>query len=261
MTEALIIALAQLDPTVGDVVGNVQMLREARGHAAEMDAALLVASELVISGYPPEDLVMRPSFQETVEREVAALANETEDGGPAMLIGAPWLVDNALYNASLLLDAGEITAVRLKHVLPNYGVFDEKRVFTPGPLPGPINFRGMRLGVMVCEDMWTDEVAECLEESGAEILVVINGSPFDVAKGGQRAGSAQARVTETGLPLVYINQVGGQDELVFDGASFVVDQSGSIVAPSSSNSGRARKVTLTSEPQPCAWHGAWHAAA
>ena len=222
MTETLIIALAQLDPTVGDVVGNTQILREARTRAAAMGADLMVASELVISGYPPEDLVLRPSFRETVEREVLALAGETADGGPAMLIGAPWEVDGAIYNAALLLDGGEIAAVRLKHVLPNYGVFDEKRVFAEGPLPGPVNFRGVRLGVLVCEDMWTEDVCECLDESGAEIMVVINGSPFETDKLDQRLGYAVARVRESLRPLIYVNQVGGQDELIFDGGSFVL---------------------------------------
>ena len=168
MTDTLTIALAQLNPMVGDVVGNARMLSEARRRAAGMDADLLVSSELVISGYPPEDLVLRPSLQETVVREVAALAAGTADGGPALLIGAPWIVEGVLYNAALLLDGGEIQAVRLKHDLPNYGVFDEKRVFAEGPLPGPVNFRGVRLGVMVCEDMWAEDVTECLEESGAD---------------------------------------------------------------------------------------------
>jgi NAD+ synthase len=222
LTNTLTIALAQLNPTVGDAVGNARMLSAARGAAAGMGADLMVASELVIAGYPPEDLVLRPSFQETVAREVAALAGETADGGPALLIGAPWIVDGALYNAALLLDGGEIAAVRLKHELPNYGVFDEKRVFAEGPLPGPVNFRGVRLGVMVCEDMWTTDVGECLEESGAEILVVINGSPFEIDKIDQRLGYAVARVRESRRPLIYVNQVGGQDELIFDGGSFVL---------------------------------------
>jgi len=222
VTETLTIALAQLNPTVGDVVGNTQMLREARTRATAMGADIVVASELVISGYPPEDLVLRPSFRETVEREVGALAAETADGGPAMLIGAPWVVDGANYNAALLLDGGEVAAVRLKHVLPNYGVFDEKRVFAEGPLPGPVNFRGVRLGVLVCEDMWTEDVCECLDESGAEIMVVINGSPFETDKLDQRLGYAVARVRESLRPLIYVNQVGGQDELIFDGGSFVL---------------------------------------
>ena len=234
MTEALTIALAQLDPTVGDVVGNARMLSEARTRASGMGADLVVTSELVISGYPPEDLVLRPSFQETVEREVAELAGETADGGPAMLIGAPWVVDGAIYNAALLLDGGEIAAVRLKHVLPNYGVFDEKRVFAEGPLPGPVNFRGVRLGVMVCEDMWTEDVGECLDESGAEIMVVINGSPFETDKVDQRLGYAVARVHESRRALIYVNQVGGQDELIFDGGSFVLGADATLRAQLSS---------------------------
>ncbi len=234
MTEALTIALAQLDPTVGDVVGNARMLSEARTRASGMGADLVVTSELVISGYPPEDLVLRPSFQETLEREVAELAGETADGGPAMLIGAPWVVDGAIYNAALLLDGGEIAAVRLKHVLPNYGVFDEKRVFAEGPLPGPVNFRGVRLGVMVCEDMWTEDVGECLDESGAEIMVVINGSPFETDKVDQRLGYAVARVHESRRALIYVNQVGGQDELIFDGGSFVLGADATLRAQLSS---------------------------
>ena len=230
MTDALTIVLAQLNPTVGDVVGNARRLADARKQAAEMGADLVVTTELVLSGYPPEDLVLRPSFQETVRRELEALAAETADGGPALLVGTPWAEDSAVYNAAVLLDAGKIADIRRKHDLPNYGVFDEKRVFASGPLPGPINFRGVRLGVMVCEDMWTDEVAECLEESGAELLVVINGSPFEVDKTDQRLNLAVSRVAESGLPMIYVNQVGGQDELVFDGSSFVLGGDASLRA-------------------------------
>ncbi len=223
MTDALSIALAQLNPTVGDVVGNAARLRDARGEAARLGADLVVTSELALSGYPPEDLVVRPSFQETVHRELETLAAATAEGGPGLLVGAPWAENGTVYNAAVLLDGGAIADVRRKYDLPNYGVFDEKRVFSSGPLPGPINFRGVRLGVMICEDMWTDEVTECLEESGAEILVVINGSPFEVDKADERLNLAVARVTESHLPIVYVNQVGGQDELVFDGSSFVLD--------------------------------------
>ncbi len=223
MTDSLSIALAQINPTVGDVPGNAARLRAAREEAAGQGAGLMVSSELALSGYPPEDLVVRPSFQETVRRELEALAAATGDGGPGLLVGAPWVQDGAVYNAAVLLDGGRIADVRRKYDLPNYGVFDEKRVFAAGPLPGPVNFRGVRLGVMICEDMWTDEVTECLEESGAEILVVINGSPFEIDKVDQRLNLAVARVTESHLPIVYVNQVGGQDELVFDGNSFVLD--------------------------------------
>ena len=223
MIDALTIALAQLNPTVGDVIGNAGRLRGAREEAARLGADLVVASELALSGYPPEDLVVRPSFQETVRRELEALAAETEDGGPGLLVGTPWVDGGTVYNVAALLDGGRIADMRRKYDLPNYGVFDEKRVFAGGPLPGPVNFRGVRLGVMICEDMWTDEVTECLEESGAEILVVLNGSPFEIDKVDQRLNLAVARVTESRLPIVYVNQVGGQDELVFDGSSFVLD--------------------------------------
>ena len=222
MTDRLSIAIAQLNPTVGDIAGNAERLRAARAEARREGADLVIASELVLSGYPPEDLVLRTSFQDAIRDAVAALAAETGDGGPALLIGAPWRDDGKLYNAALLLDNGEIAARRYKCELPNYGVFDEKRVFAPGPLPGPVNVRGVRLGIMVCEDMWVAEVTECLEESGAEILAVINGSPYAVDKGDVRMNLAVARVRESGLPLIYVNQVGGQDELVFDGGSFVL---------------------------------------
>lgn len=223
MTDQLTIALAQLNPTVGDIDGNATLVREARARAAEMGADLLVASELVIPGYPPEDLVLRPSFQEAVTAAVDALAAETTDGGPALLIGSLWQEEGKCYNAALLLDGGKVAAVRLKHDLPNYGVFDEKRVFAAGPLPGPVNFRGVRLGVMVCEDMWTPDVTECLDESGAEILVVLNGSPYALDKWDERLNLAVARVGEARMPMIYVNQIGGQDELVFDGGSFVLN--------------------------------------
>src|SRR5690606_13715689 len=134
----------------------------------------------------------------------------------------------AIYNAVLLLDEGRVAAVRHKVDLPNYGVFDEKRVFQAGSLPSPIAFRGVKLGVPICEDIWTDEVTECLAECGAEILIVPNGSPFDWKKSDERLNIAASRVTETGLPMAYLNQIGGQDELVFDGASFVLNADASL---------------------------------
>ena len=208
---------------VGDIAGNLKLLLQAREEAARQGADLVIASELVISGYPPEDLVLKPFFQDRIEAAVGALAKATDDGGPGLLIGAPWRDGTRLHNAGLLLDRGKIIASRLKHHLPNYGVFDERRVFDSGPMPGPVDFRDVRLGVMICEDMWFEDVAECLGESGAEILVCLNGSPFEQDKPDERINLAVARVTETGLPLIYVNQVGGQDELVFDGASFIID--------------------------------------
>ena len=223
MVDTLKIALAQINPRVGDITENTELVREARREAAGLGADLVVFGELVLCGYPPEDLVLKEAFQDAVADAVAALAAEPADGGPGILVTAPWRDQGLLYNAVVLLDGGEIVAARYKHDLPNYGVFDEKRVFAAGPLPGPINFRGIRLGVPICEDIWTPEVCECLVETGAELLLVPNGSPFEDGKFDVRLNHAVGRVTETGLPLVYVNQVGGQDELVFDGGSFVVN--------------------------------------
>jgi len=224
MTDSLTIALAQLNPTLGDVSGNVAKIRAARAEAAAAGADLVVYAELVLNGYPPEDLMLKPAFQEAVEAAVEELAGDTADGGPAMLIGASWGEgDGKPFNAVLLLDGGKVAARRYKHHLPNYGVFDEIRIFQPGPLPGPINFRGVRLGAMVCEDMWYPDVTECLQETGAEILVVPNGSPYELGKVDTRTQLAAQRVSESGLPLIYVNQIGGQDEIVFDGISFVMN--------------------------------------
>jgi NAD+ synthase len=231
--DRLAIAVAQLNAVVGDVSGNLERARAARAAAAKDHADIIAFSELFIAGYPPEDLVLKPAFQAACRSAVEALARETADGGPAVLIGTPWLEEGKLYNAYVLLADGGIEAIRFKVNLPNYGVFDEKRVFTPGPLPGPVNFRGVRLGLPVCEDTWTDwgdyeNVVECLAETGAELLIVPNGSPYWRDKVEVRLNVSVARVTESGLPLIYINEVGGQDELVFDGASFALNADRSI---------------------------------
>ncbi|MEE2998751.1 MAG: NAD+ synthase [Pseudomonadota bacterium] len=223
MTNELSIALAQINPTVGDVDGNTELIKKAREEAHAGGADILVTGELAVSGYPPEDLVLKPAFMDRIEEKISILASKTADDGPALIIGAPWRQDGKLFNAVMLLDNGEINTIRYKSSLPTYGVFDEDRVFERGPMPGPISFNGVRLGVMICEDMWEPDVTECLDESGAEILVVINGSPFELDKSDQRLNLAVARVGESGLPLAYINLVGGQDELVFDGGSFVLN--------------------------------------
>ncbi len=230
MTDRLSIALAQINPTMGAIPANIARIRTVRTEAAARGADLVVFSELVVCGYPPEDLVLKPFFIDRIEQAVTELAAETADGGPALLLGTPWRSEGKVYNAAVLLDGGKVAAMRFKHDLPNYGVFDEKRVFASGPLPGPINFRGVRLGVLICEDMWTPDAAETLAETGAEILIVPNGSPFEADKLDHRLQLAVQRVNETGLPLIYVNQVGGQDELVFDGASFALDADCSLKA-------------------------------
>src|ERR1700723_3229262 len=230
------ITIAQLNPTVGDVAGNAAKVRTARARAKADGADVVVLSELFIAGYPPEDLVLKPAFQSACRAVVEELARETADGGPAVLIGTPWVEDGKLYNACALLDGGRVAALRFKANLPNYGVFDEKRLFARGPAAGPGTVRGIRGGVPICEEILLEEseeyenVVECLAETGAEILIVPNGSPYARDKGDLRLSIAVARVTESGVPLVFFNQIGGQDELVFDGASFALNADLTVAA-------------------------------
>ncbi|MBV6658540.1 MAG: NAD+ synthase, partial [Devosiaceae bacterium] len=222
-TETITFALAQLNPVMGDLEANAALARQARAEAKAQGADLVVFTELFLSGYPPEDLIDKDAFMHACRRACEALAEDTADGGPALLMGTPWLTDEGKrYNAAVLMEGGAITAVRAKVHLPNYGVFDEKRVFDAGPMPGPISFQGVRLGVPICEDAWLEDVVECLAETGAELLVVPNGSPWWENKADERLQHMVARVVESGLPLIYTNQLGGQDELVFDGGSFAL---------------------------------------
>lgn len=222
--DILRIAVAQLNPVVGDVAGNLAMARAARADAARQGADLVLFTELFIAGYPPEDLVMKPAFVAACEKAVADLAADTADGGPGMVMGTPLRRDSGLHNSIVVLDDGKMIAERYKLDLPNYGEFDEKRVFQAGPsVPGPVNFRGVRLGIPICEDIWgTLGICETLAESGAELLLVPNGSPYYRGKVDVRQQVAILQVIESGLPLIYANQLGGQDELVFDGASFAI---------------------------------------
>ena len=224
----LTIACAQLNPTVGDVAGNTMLVRRARDEAAAQGADLVVFSELVLVGYPPEDLVLRPALVEAAAAALRDLERDsTAPGSPGLVVTLPWKHEGRVRNTVALIANGT-TELRFKYELPNYGVFDEKRVFEPGPLPEPVVFRQARLGLPICEDIWLDHVTTHLAKRGTQLMLVPNGSPFEVDKFEHRLDLARARVSETGVPLAYVNQVGGQDELVFDGGSFAMNADGSL---------------------------------
>lgn len=227
MTHTLTIALAQTTQSVGDLARNADAMLGWRDKAAGAD--LIVFPELQLIGYPPEDLVLKPALIERAGEELVRLAKATADGGPAMLVGTVVAAQGVLFNVLALLDGGEIVAIRQKRELPNYGTFDEKRLFAPGPLPDPVEFRGVKLGLPICEDIWYPFVCAHLKERGAQILISPNGSPYEIGKDERRVHQVcAARVRETALPIIYLNRVGGQDELVFDGASFVLNADGSM---------------------------------
>jgi NAD+ synthase len=225
----MLITLAQINPKVGDLAGNGVLVRRMRDRAAAERVDLMVLPELSLVGYPPEDLVLRPSFVHAAARLLDELVAESRSDPTAIVVGLPWIEEGALYNAAALVHDGRMD-VRFKHELPNYGVFDEKRVFAPGPLPAPVDFRGARIGLPICEDVWFPRVSRHLAEEGAQILLVPNGSPFEAEKFGQRLDLARARALETTRPIVYVNQTGGQDELVFDGGSFAMNADGTLAA-------------------------------
>src|SRR3954454_23991676 len=229
MTDRLKIALAQMNQRVGDLEGNAAGMLEMRRKAAAAGADLLVCPELQIVGYPPEDLVLKPEFVRRVHECTDQLVASTIEHGPAMLIGTITNAGGQNFNAMILADGGRVLGRTFKHELPNYGTFDEKRIFTPGPLPDPIEWRGIKLGVPVCEDMWLEPVCAHLAELGAELFLVPHGSPYELDKNLTRERLARARTTSTGLPVVFLNRVGGQDELAFDGSSFIMHPDGEIV--------------------------------
>lgn len=223
--KTLKIAMAQLNPTVGAVAANADLLRAARDGAS--DADIVVAGELFLTGYPPEDLVLKQAFLAKVKAEADALVAETAKGGPALIFGLPMVENGQLYNSVMVADGGQ-AAVRHKVHLPNYAVFDEKRLFAAGPMPQPVEIRGLRVGLPICEDIWFADICAHLKSQGAELLISPNGSPFERGKHAKRLMHATARAKDNGLALIYVNQYGGQDELVFDGQSFVVNGNGDV---------------------------------
>jgi len=228
MTDAvqtLTIVMAQMTQAVGDLAANADAMRSVRARHPEAD--LILYPEFQLIGYPPEDLVLKPALAERAATLLAELALETGDGGPAMLVGSVERDGADLYNIVALLDGGKVVAKRRKHELPNYGTFDEKRIFVPGPLPDVVDWRGIKLGLPICEDGWLPKVCRHLADQGAELLISVNGSPYEIDKDERRLTQVFAsRVAETGLPLIFLNRIGGQDEIVFDGCSFVLNADG-----------------------------------
>jgi len=227
MTDRLKIAFAQMNQRVGDLEGNAAAMLEMRRRAR--DADLLLCPELQLIGYPPEDLVLKPEFVRRAHECADELVSATTEPGPAMLVGTPVLEDGSTYNAIILAQGGRVLGRTLKRELPNYGTFDEKRIFTPGPLAEPFEFKGVKIGVPICEDIWQERVCAHLAECGAEMLLVPNGSPYELDKDDIRYRLVRSRALETSLPIAYLNRVGGQDELVFDGSSFIVHPDGERV--------------------------------
>ena len=229
MSEVFRVALAQLNPTVGALNGNVDQIKQTVLSLQDREVDYIVFPELFLSGYPVQDLVSKKSFVQDCMEHLKELAS-WNDGYSTIGVGCPWMIDEKVYNCFFVLSKGEIQATIQKHHLPNTEVFDEIRQFTSGPISGPYRIGDVRVGTPICEDAWYEDVCETLEESGAEILIVPNGSPYERNKLDKRFNRMIARVIETGLPLVYINMVGGQDDQVFDGGSFTLNKGGRLAS-------------------------------
>lgn len=229
MTDQFRITIAQLNPTVGDLQGNAAKARQAWVQGADQGSDFVTLPEMFITGYNTQDLVMKPAFQNAAMDSIRALAQDCADG-PALGIGGPWVEDGALYNAYFILNDGEIQSIVKKHHLPNQAVFDEVRIFEPGLVSGPYVINGVRIGSPICEDAWYQDVVETHVETGAEFLFIPNGSPYYRGKLDVRLNLMVSRVVESGLPLIYLNLVGGQDDQVFDGCSFALNPGGELAA-------------------------------
>ncbi|WP_273502742.1 NAD+ synthase [Paracoccus sphaerophysae] len=225
MTDRFRLTMAQLNATVGDLTGNAAKARAAFAAARDAGADMLALPEMFITGYQTQDLVLKPAFLRDCRAAIEQLAADCADG-PTIGIGGPWTEGEKLHNAWLILQGGQVVARVYKHELPHKQLFDELRLFDPGPISGPYVVNGVRIGSPICEDAWWPAVTETLAETGAEILVVPNGSPYHRDKLDLRMGHMVARVHESGLPLAYVNMVGGQDDQVYDGASFVLNPGG-----------------------------------
>lgn len=230
MTNAFNLALAQLNPIVGDLAGNAQKMLQFAAQAADLGADLVLYPEMCLTGYPPEDLVLIPAFRAAAMHTAQKLAQDAKDLPCDLIFGNLWHDGEHTYNASLLASKGQLTLLRAKHDLPNYGVFDEKRVFHAGPEPKVFEWRGIKLGLLICEEVWDVAQAELLGRQGAEILLVQNASPYHIGKDRQRRAVVEAAAAATKSPVVYLNLVGGQDELVFDGRSYAVSPDGKDIA-------------------------------
>jgi NAD+ synthase len=224
MADKLTIALAQMNQRVGDLEANADSILAIRKRASGAD--LVLCPELQVTGYPPEDLVLKPEFVRRTAEVTARIVEATKEPGPAVLFGTIAAIEGANYNAMVLANEGRVLATTLKRELPNYGTFDEKRIFSSGPMPEPIEFMGVRIGIPICEDIWVEPVCAHLADRGAELLLVPNGSPYELDKDDIRQAMVRSRCEMTGLPLAYVNRVGGQDEIVFDGSSFVMQPGG-----------------------------------
>jgi NAD+ synthase len=227
MAERFRLTLAQLNPTVGDLAGNAALAERAWEEGKAAGADMVALPEMFVSGYQTQDLVMKPAFAADAMRHVEVLMEACADG-PALAIGGPLMQGEKLYNAYHVLKGGRLVRQLLKHELPNFAVFDEVRLFDQGPIGGPYDLGVVRVGTPICEDAWHEDVPEALQESGAEILLVPNGSPYYRGKFDRRLSVMVARVVETGLPMAYLNMVGAQDDQVFDGGSFVLNPGGRI---------------------------------